>query len=318
MKRNNFSAFVFIILLAVISTQTAICLHSNNPIVNDQGHADKENQDGAESTFTCGVSTVTDIDGHIYNTLLIGDQCWLKENLRVTRNPAGSSITRYCYADDDDNCLIYGGLYNWNVMMNGASSSSGNPSGVQGICPTGWHIPSDDEWLQLSDYIGGATLGGNRLKSCRQVNSPLGAACDTGVHPRWDENAAHWGTDNYGFSALPAGYRYGAGVYDKYGKTLYLWSSTERSTNTSDAYYRDIYHTASNIYRSWGSKSYNFSVRCVKDAGIEQTIDLENITIPDGTEQCYNALQTITVSNFVVENGGQVLLIAGESIHLLA
>lgn len=98
----------------------------------------------ANSNFICGTSTVSDIDSNTYNTVLIGSQCWLKENLKVTKNPAGEAITRYCFINDSRNCNIDGGLYDWNTTMNKSTTES-----AQGICPNGWHVPKNLEWLSF-------------------------------------------------------------------------------------------------------------------------------------------------------------------------
>jgi uncharacterized protein (TIGR02145 family) len=111
-----------------------------------------------------GTPTLTDIDGNVYNTVQIGTQCWMKENLRVTQYSIGftiplgnetnySTVYRYYPNNDSSNVLNYGYLYNWIAVMGGLGSSGANPSGVQGICPIGWHVPSDAEWTQLTDYV---------------------------------------------------------------------------------------------------------------------------------------------------------------------
>lgn len=113
-----------------------------------------------------GASTVTDIDGNVYKTIQVGEQCWMKENLRTTRTPDGMEIPQgtsgsstepllYCPDHNPDNVQGFGYLYNWTATMNGGESSNLNPSGVQGICPDGWHLPSFAEWDQLLEYIGG-------------------------------------------------------------------------------------------------------------------------------------------------------------------
>ena len=115
-------------------------------------------------SFTCGTSTLTDIDGNTYNTVQIGNQCWMKENLRTTKYANGTSIsqgnntsttTAYWYYPNNNssNMSTYGLLYNWKAVMGSSSSSNANPSGVQGVCPTGWHVPSRDEWIQLINYV---------------------------------------------------------------------------------------------------------------------------------------------------------------------
>jgi len=212
---------------------------------------------------------VTDIDGNEYVTVIIGDQEWMAENLRVTGDAEGNDITRYCYDNDPDWCDLYGGLYTWNTAMNGESSSSENPSGVQGICPTGWHVPSDAEWTELvnyldsqgfpnSDVVNGA---GNALKSCRQVGSPL-EGCNTSEHPRWNSHGTHYGFDEFGFSALPGGFRLTDGSFYYLGTIGYWWSSTEYSSTR--AWYRYMWHFYGNVHRSSSNKPLGFSLRCVR------------------------------------------------------
>ena len=117
--------------------------------------------DGLPCPYT---PTLIDIDSNIYNTVQIGLQCWMKENLRTTRYadstfiPAGSATSstngyRYLPYNNENIVSTYGYLYNWPAVMNGASTSYANPSGVQGVCPTGWHVPSDAEWTQLTNYV---------------------------------------------------------------------------------------------------------------------------------------------------------------------
>ena len=118
--------------------------------------------------------TLVDYDGNFYQTVQIGNQVWMTENLKVTHYADGTTIPlvtdntawgnlddnntdkAYCYYNNDANGEgdIYGTLYTWAAAMNGASSSSANPSGVQGVCPTGWHLPSNAEWTELTDYLG--------------------------------------------------------------------------------------------------------------------------------------------------------------------
>jgi uncharacterized protein (TIGR02145 family) len=223
---------------------------------------------------------VTDIDGNFYPSVIIGNQEWMAENLRVTRDANGNDITRYCYyyyPTDATYCDLSGGLYTWHTVMNGATSSNTNPSNVQGICPTGWHVPSDAEWTELVDYVVAqgypnsnvVTGAGNALKSCRQVSSPLGGDCATSEHPRWDSHPPHYGTDEFGFSALPGGER---SVYFinypfvEFGNYGYWWSSTETSTDDLDwAWYRKLSFNNGFVTRSDFDKGNGFSVRCVRD-----------------------------------------------------
>jgi uncharacterized protein (TIGR02145 family) len=225
-----------------------------------------------------------DGDGNHYGVVTIGEQVWIAENLKTTRDAAGNNITRYCYENNTTTCELYGGLYTWATVMNGAGSSSNNPSGVQGICPDGWHVPSHHEWTQLEQYICNAlgnsncetqfpydhttwgwrgTNEGNALKSCRQVNSPLGGDCNTSEHPRWNSHSTHHGFDEFGFSALPGGGRYTSGGFGKIGYFGYWWSSTEHTS--TGAWSRGMSYYYGDVYRYSGYKPLGFSVRCLRD-----------------------------------------------------
>jgi len=228
--------------------------------------------DNQTSSFKCGTSTVKDINGNVYNTVLIGWQCWMKENLKTTRDAAGNNIARNCYDNNPTNCDLYGGLYTWATVMNGAGSSNDNPSVVQGICPTGWHLPSDAEWTQLTNYLlaqgfpkewGDKNGTGDALKSCRQVNSPIGGDCNTTEHPRWDEHSDHHGFDEFGFSAFPGGGRYTVGPFYFIGYYGFWWSATEYST--ADAWYRVLGYNGGYVGRGYSGKADGFSVRCLRD-----------------------------------------------------
>ncbi|MCF8370122.1 MAG: hypothetical protein K9H64_00780 [Bacteroidales bacterium] len=203
--------------------------------------------DAPASSFTCGTSTISDYDNNVYNTVLIGSQCWMKENLNTTHDANGTSITRMCYNNNTSNCTTYGGLYTWYVMMNGSSSSSSVPSGVQGICPTGWHVPSDAEWTNLTDYLGGSSVAGGKLK-------------ETGT--------SHWAspntdaTNSSGFTALPGGY-YNTYSYSNLGSHEYWWSSTQNSSDL--AWYRNVNYDSGSVYQPNGTKNYRFAIRCIKD-----------------------------------------------------
>ena len=216
------------------------------------------------SGFICGTSTVTDYDGNVYNTVLIGTQCWLKENLKTTHYSNGTAMvngtgagditgnytTKYYfdYGDNPANTTTYGKLYTWAAVMNGAVSSAANPSGVQGVCPTGWHIPSDAEWTQLTDNLGGESVAGGKMK---------------------EAGYAHWaspntGADNSsGFTALPGGYRDSNGTFDYVGYNGYWWSASELSA--TEAWGRYLYYSYCGVNRGYNSKSLGFSVRCLRD-----------------------------------------------------
>ncbi len=238
-----------------------------------------EGQDGETGAFT------DPRDGQTYQWVRIGDQVWMAENLRylpaVTGPGSGSSTTPYYYVYDYNGMDInaakatanyqhYGVLYNWAAVMDGASSSSANPSGVQGVCPPGWHVPSDAEWSQLVDYVVSKGYpnadvvhgAGNALKSCRQVDSPLMGACNTSEHPRWNPHHTYYGTDEFGFSALPGGYRNARGSFRILGIGSRWWSSTESS---STFIWARLMGYGGGIGPGGYDRSCGFSIRCVRD-----------------------------------------------------
>ncbi len=226
----------------------------------------------ARLPFECGTNKVKDIEGNEYNTIKIGEQCWMAENLRTTKYSNGTTIedvtstsieTAYRCAPNDDmnNVATYGYLYNWVAVMNGASSSNANPSGVQGICPVGWHVPSDAEWTQLETYVMGQadyqcynnTYIAKALASTTGWNTN-GTTCAVGNTPN-DNNAT-------GFSAFPAGGYY-SNRYANFGNSASLWSATEY--NDSDAYRHRLDYDNASVYRNYQGKSDGFSVRCVRN-----------------------------------------------------
>jgi uncharacterized protein (TIGR02145 family) len=210
-------------------------------------------------------NTVTDIDGNVYRTVIIGEQEWMAENLRVTRNPAGQSISLACIDGNWENCMIYGGLYNWNVATGGVVVGTfDNPSNLQGICPDGWHIPSPAEWGQLFSYMENE-LGvpssdiGISLKSCRQVSSPLGGGCDTDEHPRWNQHSS-FSFDPFNFSALPGGFTFSN--YNSSAKGQAAFFMTSGGDQVTMIVYRLINSNPSSL--NFDADRF-VSVRCVKD-----------------------------------------------------
>jgi len=204
-----------------------------------------------------GAPSVTDIDGNVYNTEQIGDQCWMKENLRVTKYNNGEEIINgySWYNDDMANKYLHGALYNWHTAAS-----------AKGLCPEGWHLPSDDEWTQLTNFIsGGTSYGGQQLKSCRQVGSPLSGNCDTEDYPRWDGGGIYYGNDLHGFSGLPAGYftnNYPWG-FQNMGSIAIFWTSTE--IELYFAYNRSLNNNGFSVGRNSVNKYEGLSVRCLKD-----------------------------------------------------
>lgn len=230
---------------------------------NEQGTAY-----GYEKVFTsCAEqdSLVDERDGHTYKTVKIGNQTWMAENLAYLPYVIPSSeyyyiITYHVYeyegtdvneAKATSNYNTYGVLYNWPAVMAGASSSNSNPSGIQGICPNGWHLPSDAEWSELTDNFGNFIVAGGALKEAgtSHWNSP-----NTGA------------TNESGFTALPGGVRGAGGYFGNIGNYGWWWSATEDVNNTDNAWGRGLYYKDTKVDRVRSTnKLFGFSVRCVRD-----------------------------------------------------
>jgi len=225
---------------------------------------------GDEIQFTTlsNITTVTDYDGNIYETIEIGTQIWMKENLKTTKFADGTSIpliesntdwsnlliTDYAYSFQNNNqnneADVYGALYTWNTIMQGQTSSTNNPSGIQGICPDGWHIPSNSEWFELINFLGGST------------NSASGKMKEGGLE-HW--NAPNTGADNSsGFTALPAGDRFHeTGIFQTLGHVAGWWTSTEFDSNSGRTI---ILHSDNNTVFNYDiTKTNGLSCRCIKD-----------------------------------------------------
>jgi uncharacterized protein (TIGR02145 family) len=217
--------------------------------------------------------TVTDYDGNVYNTVQIGTQCWMKENLKTSHYADGTYIPvadtishsisyRYFPEDDSSNVSTYGCLYNWAAVMNGNSASTAVPSNVQGVCPTGWHVPSAAEWIVMQDYVGAQNdcQCGHRSDLIAKALSSTTAwesstiYCSPGYLPMYN-NAS-------GFSALPAGYYYGGG-YSVLGREAWFWSTDEVIEN--GAILRNIHNDFANFQEVGISNYFGLSVRCLKD-----------------------------------------------------
>jgi uncharacterized protein (TIGR02145 family) len=240
---------------------------------NESGSSSDEKADYINVIET---GTFTDNrDGNSYKTVEIGNQVWMAENLKylpsLNKQPDHSFTDPmyyvYSYNGTDldaaratERYSIYGVLYNWSALMNGEQSSNTNPSGVQGVCPSDWHVPSDDEWLELINYLGGADIAGGKLK-------------EQGLLHWFDPNTG--ATNETGFTALPGGGFY---AYTEtasfpadppeflfHGNYSVFWTSSEQNDKVAWYYHlnwNDAEITLSNLANSKGD---GFSVRCVKD-----------------------------------------------------
>jgi len=206
-------------------------------------------------TVTASFVLCTDADGNNYATVSIGTQTWMAENLKVGVRIDGVQyqtnngiIEKYCYYNDVNNCNIYGGLYQWNEMMQYEATP-----GVKGICPTGWHIPTDPEWTTLTTFLGGTSVAGGKMKSTGtiQAGSGLWNTPNTGA------------TNESGFTAVPAGLRNLDSYFVTIGDYGFWWSSSESST--FNAWYRILGYIGNNVYSYSDYKYTGYSVRCLRD-----------------------------------------------------
>jgi uncharacterized protein (TIGR02145 family) len=198
-----------------------------------------------------GLAQFTDPrDGQVYPTVQIGSQCWMKTNLNIgsvisikqDQDPA--QLQKWCYGDVSGNCDTYGGLYQWDEVMQGSTQI-----GVQGICPPGWHVPTDGEYATLTYELGGYDLAGEKMKE---------AGYDHWEAPNTGAN------DSSGFSALPGGYRYTIdSVCYWVGKGAWFWTSSATQGNV--AWVRALYYNANAQERTALFRYDGASVRCLKD-----------------------------------------------------
>jgi len=194
-------------------------------------------------------------DGQTYEVAPIDNQCWMAENLNY--DAGGDS---WCFNNFSSHCNTYGRLYDWDAVMQGESSSNSNPSGVQGVCPEGWHVPSDEEWKELEMQLGMSQSEAENT-GYRGTNEGSKLAGNASL---WDDGELESNSEfgSSGFTALPGGRRYDSGPFTDFGAYGYWWSSTEGSFD--QPWHRSLDDSHSNVYRSSQYKEYGFSVRCVK------------------------------------------------------
>jgi len=203
--------------------------------------------------WICGQPITDTRDSKTYNTVLIGTQCWFAQNLNIGTMIPGSSeqnnhtaIEKYCYNNAEAYCTIYGGLYQWDNMMQWSTTE-----GAQGICPTGWHIPTDGEWTVLTTFLGGDGVAGGKMK---------------------EAGYAHWAdpntgaTNSSGFTALPGGARIGVGGvggFDYLSISADFFSSS--LYDVTAARYMQLDFNYAGVYRYLQAKTYGYSGRCLQD-----------------------------------------------------
>ncbi len=194
--------------------------------------------------------TVTDYDGNVYKTVKIGKQVWMAENLRTGHYSDGSPAKFADYDNRPANSLVYGKLYTWATAIRGSSQSNSNPSGVSGIAPEGWHVPSRAEWEELITFLGGAKAAGGKLKENGTVHwlAPNAAA-----------------TNLYGFSALPAGFLGFEGKFERQGDRCYFITSSYPDPFDYDRAGILLKNDSGELILGGMHPDDAYSVRCVKD-----------------------------------------------------
>lgn len=228
--------------------------------------------------FTCGDLLFDIRDGQYYQTVQIGQQCWMAENLNVgiftnDSQTDNGVIEKYCYNHISDSCEIYGGLYEWDEMMAYGSSDSAMIGSTQGICPSGWHVPTHNEWTTLEravctsstcitdfpyDYTTWGNLGtdeGGKLKE---------TGTSQWIFPNTDA------TNSTYFKGLPSGMRSYDLTFGSLHLRGYFWSSTEYYSN--NAWFRCLHYNYSTISRHYYIKDYAHSIRCIKDTNTSNSL----------------------------------------------
>ncbi len=198
--------------------------------------------------------TVQDIDGNTYRVVKIGGQTWMAENLKVTRYRNGDPIQyapervdwtglkegAYCmYKCDQSRVELFGHLYNWYAV-----------SDPRNIAPAGWHVPTEGDWNELIEFLGGPAVAGGKLKAS---GNELWTAPNLGA------------TDEHGFCAMGCGFRHHTGGFFDHTRACYMWSADER--NSYSAWFRYLCCDSASVkkYVYSSSKGNGYSVRCVKD-----------------------------------------------------
>ncbi len=225
------------------------------------------------------LSSITDFDGNIYHTLKIGDQRWMMSNLKTTHYADGTDIlfvTRdedwealdseakaYCYYDNSSNAeaFTYGALYTWAAAMDGSESPGNGMEIVQGVCPDGWHIPSDNEWKEMEKNLGMGTIDADTTGPRGiSIGSQLAVNRDLWTDGLLEDNPLFGSS---GFKALPGGGRRFNGTFGHVHDNANFWTATE--ADDTRAWGRHIYAEYTTVHRYRNVKSDGFSVRCVQD-----------------------------------------------------
>ncbi|MBK7173784.1 MAG: hypothetical protein IPH84_11245 [Bacteroidales bacterium] len=210
------------------------------------------------NTTSCPGEPTLIYGGKTYNTILIGEQCWLKENLDVgimissLENQYNNNLVeKYCYGNQESNCAVFGGLYQWDEAM-----QYSNLPGNQGICPEGWHIPDNEDWCELSYFV-------DSTFNCNS-NYCDGIVAGTNLKASNSWNSGGNGSNSSGFTALASGYYSSLEIsFLENGNAAHFWSSQDFSPGT--AWMWGLYTNQPNICRTDILKTEGYSVRCIKN-----------------------------------------------------
>jgi uncharacterized protein (TIGR02145 family) len=256
MKKILFSIVCFALTIFIAKAQNDTMYVMKNGVVTNKQSVKPSDVDSIifympqTSTF----KTVTDADSNVYNTVTIGTQTWISENLKTTKYNDGTVIPNvsestewsslsspgYCWYNNDQTSYgnTYGGLYNWYVVETG------------NLCPTGWHVPTDVEWTTLTDYLGGLSVAGGKLK-------------ESGTTHWIDPNTG--ATNESGFTALPGGHRSHQGTFNNIGGHGGWWSSSK--DGPSKAYGRVLQNNTEKVIDGSYDNGFRggWSIRCLRD-----------------------------------------------------
>ena len=271
----------------------------NVPATAFSDEAGNENSDSGDFnwtfTFTCGGANALVFDGYGYETVQIGDQCWFAENLQSEHYANGDPIpgnlsgsdwqntsegAQAIYANNTSNLAVYGRMYNWFATTD-----------TRGLCPTGWHVPSDGEWTDLGSFLGGNAVAGDKMKSSPTDN------------PAWN------GNNSSGFSGLPGGGRNFYGNFNSLGDGGNFWSKTPNGEG--NGWYRNLHTTNSELTPNHLNKHLGFSVRCLRDTPLSMAITAAEVSDGDAsadpslslTFTASESTSDFEVSDITVTNG---------------
>jgi len=217
------------------------------------------------------VDSILDIrDDQVYKIVKIDQDWWMQENLNIgsqvdsaSNQLDNSTIEKYCYRNYASMCNEYGGLYQWNELMDYNLSDPGEYGTTRGICPVGWHVPTGSEYLSFQNFLGGSDVAGGKIK-------------ETGTTHWLDPNVL--ATNESGFTALGGGHRHYDGKFDRMLYNAMIFTSTESSSTYARAFYLWHFNKKSNV-SSGQFKTYGFSVRCLKDSVFFSYLNISDLQL---------------------------------------